>query len=182
MLEQTEIWKDIPEFQGFYQISNLGRVRSCDRYVAKHKNGALSLLKGSLKKIVYEKNHYPFVDLYKNNKRSKQYMHRLMAIAFLPNPKNLKEINHIDGNKQNFSPSNLEWCSHIDNCLHAINTKLHDCQGEQHHNATLLNETVIKIRELHQSGITQTEISKKFSINLRLVSKIVNRERWKHIA
>lgn len=101
-----ELWKDIVGYEGLYKISNTGRVIGCakqsgwyfreEKELQVHDNG---------KKYLY-------VDLYNNeHKRRKQYIHRLVAEAFIPNPDNLPEINHKDENRHNNFYDNLEWCT-----------------------------------------------------------------------
>lgn len=90
-----EIWKDINGFEGLYQVSNLGRVRNKRIYLSQKTNN-----KG-----------YKLVDLYKENKRKQLLVHRLVAIAFVPNPQNHNIVNHIDENPQNNHAYNLEWCT-----------------------------------------------------------------------
>ena len=87
-----EIWKDIPGFEGMYQVSTWGNVRG-------HK--------GILKPYVNEKG-YLKVGLFKNGKRYKKRVNRLVALTFIPNPHNLPQVNHKDGNNQNNSVTNLE--------------------------------------------------------------------------
>lgn len=102
-----EIWKDIEGYDGKYQISNLGRIKS-------FKQGKERMLKQAI-----DKNGYSKVVLWKNNKGKNYNVHRLVAIAFLSNQNNHKEVNHIDGNKQNNIYSNLEFVSHGENMKHA---------------------------------------------------------------
>lgn len=104
-----ETWKSIAEFQGQYEVSNLGRVRSVDRYV--DNNGTRQLLKGQMRKPYLHHTGYLCVNLLKNNKRYPRYIHRLVALAFIPNPANLPCVNHKDENKQNNNVVNLEWCT-----------------------------------------------------------------------
>ena len=106
----TEIWRDIKDYEGFYQVSNLGRIKSLDRVVI-NVNGKKSLYKGKVLSIHYDKNGYVKVCLNKNNKRRKFSVHRLVAEAFIPNPNNYPEVNHIDEVKTNNKVSNLEWCT-----------------------------------------------------------------------
>ena len=93
-----EIWKDIEGYEGLYQVSNFGRVRSL-------KNGKVRILKP-----LTNKNGYLRVQLYKNNSLKTIFIHRLVAMAFIPNPNNLPMVNHKDEDKTNNIVSNLEWC------------------------------------------------------------------------
>ena len=102
-----EIWKDIKGYEGLYQVSNLGRIKSLTR-----KN----VLKERIIKGGIQKNGYRFVLLYKDKKVRIFKVHRLVAEAFIPNPNEYKEINHIDENKQNNNAENLEWCTRSYNC------------------------------------------------------------------
>lgn len=104
-----EIWKDKKDYEGLYQVSNLGRAKSLDRYV-KGKGHSLQLKKGRILKPMKDNNGYLKVLLSKNGKYTNYYVHRLVAEVFLPNPNNYKEVNHKDENKTNNVVTNLEWC------------------------------------------------------------------------
>lgn len=115
-----EIWKDIKGYEGLYQISNLGNVKSMYNY-----RGIGNILKPRLKKGYYQ------IGLRKNNVRKWYAVHRLVAKTFIPNPDNLPQVNHKDENKLNNKVDNLEWCTvHYNNCYGsrlkkvAINNKL----------------------------------------------------------
>lgn len=119
-----EIWKDIKDYEGMYQVSNLGRVRSLDKIVnGSNQYGAhfIKIRRGKLLKLHISNNGYYRVILVSDNKNKNFLIHRLVAKAFIPNPNNLPEINHIDGNKSNNIIDNLEWCNHSYNIQHRIN-------------------------------------------------------------
>lgn len=105
-----EIWKDIQGYEGLYQVSNLGRIRSLDRYVH-HPKGGERLSKGQIIKPGATRKGYLFVTLAKENEVRPKRINRLVAEAFLPNPQNLEVVNHKDENKANNTVDNLEWCS-----------------------------------------------------------------------
>lgn len=105
----TDNWKDIKGFEGLYQISNLGNIKSLKRYV-KNKYGYRVVNEKILKNQINSKGYYSVV-LRKENKTFTKEIHRLLAIAFIPNINNDKYINHKDGNKLNNSLDNLEWCT-----------------------------------------------------------------------
>ena len=98
-----EEWRDIKGYEGLYQVSNLGRVKS---FNYKGHKGYEGILKPKL-----DSRGYDMVGLYRNNKRSFFNIHRLVAQAFIPNPNNLPQVNHKDENKVNNCVSNLEWCT-----------------------------------------------------------------------
>lgn len=101
-----EVWKDIPGYEGLYQVSNTGEVKSLNY----RGSGETKLLKQSTNKKGYKR-----VVLCKNRKKKNHCVHRLVAIAFIPNPDNLPIVNHIDECKSNNMVSNLEWCTLVYN-------------------------------------------------------------------
>lgn len=119
MLLPKRIWKDIEGFEGFYQVSNDGKVRSLDRYV-KGRNGKKRRIKGKILKPIYNKHKCGYVQvvasLCKDSKPYYLLVNRLVAKAFIPNPNNLTDVNHKDENPLNNHVRNLEWMSHKDNC------------------------------------------------------------------
>ena len=105
-----EIWKDIAGYEGLYQVSNLGRIRSLDRKVC-NRNG-FAIKKGKILKEAAVNIRYKKVNLWKDNTGENKLVHRLVAEAFIPNPNNLPEVNHKDENPANNCVDNLEWCDH----------------------------------------------------------------------
>lgn len=95
------MWKDIPDWEQFYEVNEFGEVRS-------KKTG--NLIAGDINSVGYYR-----ICLYHNNKRKRFFRHRLVAQLFLPNPNNLPEVNHNDGNKSNNHVSNLVWCTRTEN-------------------------------------------------------------------
>ena len=105
-----EIWKDVVGYEGLYQVSNLGRVKSLR--IKRHKDGVMT--------TKTRKNGYVFIFLRVNNKRIWKSVHRLVAIAFIPNPENKPEIDHIDGNRSNNVVTNLRWATPKENSNNPI--------------------------------------------------------------
>ena len=100
-----ELWKDVKDYEGLYQVSTLGRVRSLDKYVnAKIRNVDKVLKRGKILKPNYDKDGYLRVYLYKNGKGTNFLVHRLVVEAFIPNPDNLPCVNHKDEDKTNNYP------------------------------------------------------------------------------
>lgn len=104
-----EVWKDIEGYEGLYQVSNMGRVRSLDREV-KHIYGK-QLKKGKILVLCNNRKGYKHVNLCKCGKINTHEVHRLVAKAFIPNPEKLRCINHRDENPENNRVDNLEWCT-----------------------------------------------------------------------
>lgn len=122
-----EIWKDIPEYEGFYQSSNLGRIRSLDRVSKRIRGGKINFCpkKGTILVPSKEGWGYHQVKIQIQgivNKYKK--VHRLIAFAFIYNPENKPHINHKDGNKSNNHVENLEWVTISENMHHAFDTGL----------------------------------------------------------
>lgn len=105
-----EVWKDIKGYEGLYQISNYGRVKSMARIKKHSYNGIAHLKEKILKPICI--NGYQRVSLSKDSKMTHKFIHSLVADAFVKNPHNYPEINHKDENKANNIYHNLEWCTH----------------------------------------------------------------------
>lgn len=106
-----EIWKDVQGYEGLYQVSNLGRVKSLPKYHYKRER---------ILKPTDNGNGYKIVGIRENGRRLNFYVHRLVATAFVPNPKRLGYVNHKDYNKDNNMASNLEWCTQKENVNYSI--------------------------------------------------------------
>lgn len=116
-----EVWKDIEGFEGLYQVSNLGNVKSLEKNVSCHK---IHLRKQKEMILSPSKcnDRYITFSLSKNKKRKYLLAHRLVATAFIPNPDGKTEVNHIDGNRQNNTVGNLEWATRSENMQHSYST------------------------------------------------------------
>lgn len=128
----TEVWIDISGYEGLYQVSNLGRVKSCEKIVPHYKGGD-RLLKELIRKPVTDKDGYMVIDLYKEGKGKLYKVHRLVGIAFIPNEEGKKAINHKNGIKNDNNVNNLEWCTDSENQRHAfrIGLKKPQINGEK---------------------------------------------------
>ena len=159
-----EIWKDIENYIGLYQISNFGRVKSKKKIISKHITSS----------------GYYRITLYNYGNKKHLKIHRLVAQAFILNPENKPQINHIDGDKLNNHVSNLEWCTAKENINHSFKIGLINQCGENNNANKLTNKEILEIRDL--SGIlTQTKIAEKYNITQAQVSHIINKKAWKHI-
>ena len=116
-----EIWKDIKGYEGLYQVSNLGRVKSLPKY---HKTKSGYFSKERIIKTIRNDRGYLMVGLSKDWKKKKVFVHRLVAEAFIPNPNNYTQINHInEQEKDNNNVDNLEWCTCKYNCNYGTRNK-----------------------------------------------------------
>lgn len=123
---EEEIWKDIKGFEGAYQISNFGNVKSLPRVVNKIYVGKVRQYqqKELIRKQRLIGHGYLYVGLNSNSSQSNILVHRLVAWHFIPNPENKPTVNHKDGNKLNNHVNNLEWATHSENAKHAFDTGL----------------------------------------------------------
>lgn len=141
-MEEKEIWKDVVGYEGLYQVSNLGRVKSLPRRIM---CGWADFI--SKEKIISQANHrqgYKIVCFHRNGKQKTYKVHRLVAEAFIPNHKKYKCINHKDENKSNNVVSNLEWCNHsYNNNYGTRNEKVRKVNGKQVQQYTL-DGTLVK--------------------------------------
>lgn len=107
-----EIWKPVKDYEGYYEVSSMGRIRSVDRTTPHPRNKTMVLpRKGRILKYEFDKYGYPVVTLSKNGKTKTFKIHRIVAIAFIDNPDNLPEIDHINSKKYDNRPENLRWCT-----------------------------------------------------------------------
>lgn len=124
-----ENWKDIEGWEGFYQISDKGRVKSLSRLSKANRK-----LKEKIMKLATQRGGYLAVTLRDGEYIVTKTVHRLVGKAFIVNPDNLPEINHKDGIKSNNCKENLEWCTKQDNMSHAISSGLISQFGENNPN------------------------------------------------
>lgn len=117
----SEIWKDIIGYEGLYQVSNLGRVKSCERYV-NHYLGK-RIVKEKFLKQTNNNNYYTITIAFQNSRKTIR-VHRLVSLHFNETKYNYLEVNHIDGNSLNNNFNNLEWCNRSQNQKHAYDLGL----------------------------------------------------------
>lgn len=148
-----EIWKDIKGYEGFYQVSNLGKVRSLDRIV----NG--NRLKGKILSQVQDTKGYLFLQLSKNGNSKRFSVHRLIAEAFIPRIEGKNYIDHINGIRNDNRIKNLRWCTHQENDSFPL-SRLHRSQAAMGNKRWLgkhhTDETKKKLSEL-KKGIKQPD-------------------------
>lgn len=185
-----EIWKAISNYSS-YEVSNLGRVKSLARE-CQHLDGTICHLKERILQqsitIKYRngKIDYTKVKLVDDQGISHNlYVHRLVAEAFIPNPENLPEVNHIDLNKSNNNIYNLEWVSKQQNVERCIQ-KPH--KGSTNGNSKLSEDIVIRLRNYYQNNNvsyaeTARQILNKYHISItpEQVSNIIKKQQWQHI-
>lgn len=180
-MSDKEIWKDIEGYEGYYQVSNFGNVKSLDR-VIEHLRFGFCQRKGGLRRLSTDSDGYHRVGLYKDGKGKHFFVHRLVAQAFIPNPESKPEVNHINAVKTDNNVSNLEWVTNIENITHAIDAGTHNNRGERHGKSKLKESDVLEIRHRYSKGnVTKSELAIEYSVNRRIIYGIVKGLSWKHI-
>ena len=145
-----------------------------------HSDGTIDKKRGTGKiKPWVNTEGYCQITMYIDGKAKHIQWHRLIAKYFVPNPNDHPVVNHLDGNKQNNHPDNLEWCTSSENSLHAVATGLLvACKGEDVGTAKVSNLHAQEIRDRYKAGgITQTLLAKEYGIGQTQVSNIVNNVR-----
>lgn len=117
-----EIWRDIEGYKGLYQVSDQGRIRSLDRIVA-HSRYGYKTLKGRLLRPTKNGDGYFYINLYKDNHEKKYKTHRLVAQAFIPNPENKEEVDHINTKRDDNRVENLRWATKLENNRNSLTRK-----------------------------------------------------------
>lgn len=126
---------------------------------------------------------YKVVSVTRENKTKKFYVHRLVALAYIPNPENKPCVNHIDGDKTNNHVSNLEWCTYSENSKHSFEMGLQKPRrGEENASAILTEEQVHKICKLLEEGYRNPDIAKMFDVENYFIVNIRSKNTWKHIS
>lgn len=122
---EEEIWVDIKGFEGLYQVSNFGKIKSLSRYVCKKDGKKMFVDEKILQPYCKSNSGYLSIPLSKDGKRCVKTIHRIVAESFIPNINEYRDVNHKDGNKNNNNVDNLEWCTHSYNIKHAYEKLKH---------------------------------------------------------
>lgn len=183
-----EIWKDIKGFEGRYQVSNLGNIKSLPIKIKQKSNGGgfhYQTLRGKILIPVPNSKGYLRVVLRTQEKREVWFVHRLVATHFVENPNNKPIVNHIDNVHTNNVANNLEWCTHQENLKHAVGIKgIWVTKGEERENSILTEEDVRWIKENAIKGdkiLGYKSLSKKFGVSPQHIGNIIRGKKWSHV-
>ena len=152
MLMEEE-WRDVVGFEDSYEVSNLGKVRSKARTII-YENGKVVHRKSRVKKPTIDGNSYPRVGLQVRGKLTMKMIHRLVAEAFIPNPKNLPIVNHKDEDKTNSNASNLEWCDNSYNVSYS-NKGIDRKSTKASNSGIVLKLTLLGVEVARYNGLTE---------------------------
>lgn len=158
-----EIWKDIKDYEGIYQISNYGRIKSLERLILYPDKKHKKTIKNAILKSCDNGRGYKCIYLTKNGKREIKYIHRLVAEAFIENIENKKYVNHKDFNKSNNYVSNLEWCSQKENVNYSSKNMRHENNFNVHKSKTGYKYIYYRKKEkIYRLNINGLNICKNF--------------------
>ena len=169
-----EIWKDISGYEGIYQISNLGRVKSIARKTKNQYGDVNRILK-----IKIEKNGYARIGLFKDKKQKFFEVHRLVAQAFIPNTNHYPHVNHKDENKLNNNVENLEWCTPNYNNNYGIRTLKSSITKQKKIAQYDLKGNLIKIWNSQKEAIEKLKISNHITDVCNNTRKTCGGYKWK---
>lgn len=181
-----EVYVDIRGYEGYYQVSNYGNVRSLDRVIVE-KTGKTQTLKGRVLKQRINCSGYSEVGLRRNGNRATLAIHKLVAQAFISNPNNKPTVNHLNGIKTDNNISNLEWATYSENLSHAYKAGLRTPVlikdvGQKNYKRKLKPEQVVEIKRLLAAGnLTHREIATQFSVATSTITEINIGRRWKYV-
>jgi len=166
-----ESWIAIKGYENLYEVSNYGNVRSLDRKV-KGSHNNITFKKGVYLKPQKTKKGYLSIGL-SNSSFKKVTIHRLVGLHFIPNPLNLPQINHLDGNKENNNDWNLEWSNNRNNQLHAWKYGLQPKRKEN--TKKFSKDILVLIEKLYISGKNRKEISDELNLSINTIKYILNK-------
>lgn len=180
-----EIWKDIPGFEGLYQISNLGRLKKLSTPIHSRSANGNPFIRYSKEKIYLGSldNHgYYRTTLTKNRTRYERKVHRLVLLTFVG--ANALDCNHKNYNRSDNRLENLEYCTRAENNYHRDlkeGARDNQCKGSLVHSAKLENKDILKIFKLRKNGLTHKMIGVKLGVSRRAIGNILKRKIWKHV-
>ena len=179
---KPEEWRDIKGWEGYYQISSHGRVKSLERLI-ECSNGVIKKVKERIKASRFNKNGYPSINLNKEAAVKSYLVHRLVAEAFISNPENKPTVDHKYGEKANNYYEDLRWATLQEQMDWAIGEQeLRDDVGENNPTAILTNDQAEGIIRLLQKGNTPTSIAKQHDVSRDRVYHINIGSNWSHIS
>lgn len=164
-MSKKKIWRPIVGLEDTYEVSNFGEIRN--------------IKTGLLRRLNKDRKGYLYASLWKKNKGKCVKAHRAVADAFIPNPFNKPQVNHIDCNVSNNSVENLEWCTPKENSQHMVKLG-NSTKGEKSGNHVLTDDKVREIKILLKK-VSQYKIARMYSVSRSTILKIHLNISWKHV-
>lgn len=177
-----EEWRAVVDYEGLYEVSNLGRVRRLDR-VYVNPQGTAVPRPARFVSVCRASRGYRGVSLRKDGIQHYRPLHRLIAQAFIPNPDNKPFVNHLDSNPANNSITNLEWVTAKENTHHCIKAgRMRQARGEDYKNRTKLSAAKIhEMDRMKREGAGTSQIARAMGVALTTAHDALYRNTWKHI-
>lgn len=181
---EKEIWKDVVGYEGHYEVSNKGRVKSIQRKVSNGKS--YRIVNERILKLHHRIGKYVTVRLAKAPNIKTHSVHRLVAEAFIPNPYNKPQVNHKNGNKHDNRIQNLHWATEQENSMHAyvngFTKKPRTMKGEAHGMSKVTRNDVLQIRSVYEQGwATYKELGNAYGMTDVAIRFIVIGKNWSHV-
>lgn len=196
-LEDKIEYKDVPiivdneEFRKIdgidgIEVSNSGKIKLLSKTILDIDGNRRTYKEKIKDKFAINSSGYKKISYYFNGEFKNYYLHRLIAMAFVPNPENKPFVNHKDGNKLNNNVSNLEWCTSSENMIHAYKHNLKQDTGyakyiRRESTRKLSDKDIDSIRQMYKDGVKQVDIAKKYNLHTRTVNNIVHDNLYKQI-
>lgn len=180
---ESEVWKPVVGYEGIYEVSSEGRIRSLHRQVRHGASGASRVCVGIRTMSPANKRGYSVVSLSKNNKATTLTVHRIVATAFLERRQGDGpfEVNHKNGIKSDNRVGNLEWCTRSENQRHKKTIYPDMNRGEKSPNATFTDADIRAIRADRAGGMMVKDIAKKYGRSFGTIDNIVYHKTWSHV-
>lgn len=165
-----EVWKPITGYEGLYEVSNYGRVKSLPK-LRKARQGIRKVRERIMKLTLNKTTGYLCVNFTIYNKTNAQRVHNLVAFAFCSNPEKKSQVNHIDTNKLNNTAENLEWSTPLENTRHSLKT---GCKKS----LVLSVEKVKEIKDMAKMGMTNSQIALVLGIQRKMAWRVTTNQIW----
>ncbi|MEY3419854.1 MAG: hypothetical protein RIR48_134 [Bacteroidota bacterium] len=176
-----EVWKDVIGYEGYYQVSNLGRIKSLERKRIGLKDQKIRIYKELILKQKLNIHGYFEVCLYLKNSSKYHKSHRIICQAFLPNPENKPQVNHKNGVKTDNRLENLEWATSSENTKHSFDNGFQKPSLGEKNGHSILNEKDVLMIRSGQLKMTQRQMASFFNVKPSTINCIIKRRNWKHI-
>lgn len=169
----NEVWKEVKGFEGLYWVSNTGRIKT-----KKRQGSQGGILKNTPTNTGYEMMRF---QNRKENKFEAELIHRVVANAFIPNPENKPQVNHINSIRTDNRVENLEWCTNLENVRHSQSVGRFNHSGEENNSSKLTEKEVVEIRLLAAKKIKDQLIANAYGVCREQIGTIRRRQQWNHV-